>query len=127
MIEVPIALRWVILLALIAAIVVLSVTPGDARPEDNAFNWLVVTTPVPVQKLMHFVVYAGLAAIWAWTLEGVGSRWMRVGIAFALSVALGIALEWYQTRVPGRFGALTDVLLNTAGALAGLLLAMSLF
>lgn len=123
---IPISIRWVITLALVAAVIVLSVTPGHARSGDSVFVWLIAATPTPLQKFMHFLVYAGLAWLWAWTLESIEHRWLRLAIAFALAVGLGAALEWYQTRVPGRFGTLLDVLLNSAGALAGLIAALLL-
>jgi len=120
-VTVPISLRWIVTLLLVGAVIVLSVIPGHARSGDSAFVWLVAVTPAPLQKLMHFVIYAGLAWLWAWTLEGITHRWLRLAIAFVLTVGLGATLEWYQTRVPGRFGTLLDVLLNTAGAIAGLI------
>lgn len=123
---VPISIRWIITLVLVVAVIVLSVIPGHARSGDSVFVWLVASTPTLVQKLMHFLIYAGLAWLWTWTLEGIAPRWLRLTIAFTLAVGLGAALEWYQTRVPGRFGTLLDVLLNTAGAIAGLVAALLL-
>ena len=123
---IPVSIRWVITLALVVTIVALSVIPGHARTGDSAFVWLVAATPAPLQKLMHFLIYAGLAWLWVWTLEGIAPRWLRLAIAFTLTVGLGAALEWYQTRVPGRFGTLLDVLLNAAGAVAGLMAALLL-
>ena len=122
----PISIRWIITLALVVAVIVFSVMPGHARSGDSVFVWLAALTPTPLQKLMHFLVYAGLTWLWAWTLEGIAPRSMRLLVAFALSVGLGAALEWYQTRVPGRFGTLLDVLLNSAGAIVGLVAALLL-
>ena len=113
-------------MSLVVAIIALSVFPGHARSGDSVFVWLVAATPAPLQKLMHFLIYAGLAWLWAWTLEGVAPRWLRLAIAFVITVGLGATLEWYQTRVPGRFGTLLDVLLNAAGAAAGLVAALLL-
>jgi hypothetical protein len=123
---IPLSIRWVITLTLVAAVITLSIVPGQARPGDTGFAWLVTMTPTLLQKLMHFVIYAGLAWLWAWTLEGIAPRWLRLTLAFTLTVGLGAALEWYQTRVPGRFGTLLDVLLNAAGAVAGLVAALLL-
>ena len=122
--SIPLSIRWVITLTLVAAVIVLSVIPGHARSGDSVFVWLVASTPTPLQKLMHFVIYAALACLWAWTLEGIAPRWLRLTLAFTLTVGLGAALEWYQTRVPGRFGTLLDALLNAAGAVAGLVAAL---
>ena len=120
---IPISLRWILTLAVVAAVIVLSVIPGHARSGDSAFVWLVAATPAPLQKLMHFIVYAALGWMWAWTLEGIVPKWLRLAIAFVLAVGIGAALEWYQTRVPGRFGTLLDVVLNAIGVTAGLIAA----
>ena len=117
-------LRWVITLTFVVIVVVLSVTPGKSQTGDSIFVWLVANTPTPVQKLMHVVIYAALVGLWAWTLEAIESRFIRFLLAFLIAISLGSALEWYQTRVPGRFGTLVDALLNALGAIAGLLAAL---
>ena len=77
-----------------------------------------------LQKLMHVAVYASLTFVWVWTLEEVGSHTVRLALAVAFTVILGATLEWYQTRVPGRFGTLLDVLLNIGGTILGVLAAI---
>lgn len=121
LLSVPLAHRWGITLVFVAIVVALSVTPGVARPGDGVFVWLVVNTPTPIQKIMHVAVYAALAMLWFWTLESVQSRSLRIVLTFFVTVGLGTALEWHQTRVPGRYGTLIDVVLNVVGALLGLL------
>jgi VanZ like family len=122
-VSVPITARLLITLALVVAIVILSVVPGRAQPGDSAFVWFVAMVPTPLQKLMHVVAYATLAFLWMWTLDKTGSLPLRMAFAFAISVGMGAALEWYQLSVPGRFGSMTDALLNTAGAVVGLIVA----
>ena len=124
LLSVPASARWVITLIFAAIVVALSITPGIARPGDNAFVWLVVNTPAPLQKLMHVVVYAILALLWVWTLEPVESPALRIGLAILATIGLGAILEWHQTHVPGRFGTLIDVLLNIAGTLIGIIAAL---
>jgi VanZ family protein len=51
---------------------------------------------------------------------------VRLAISVVLSLCLGGALEWYQTTVPGRYGTITDVILNTIGTIGGLILAVLL-
>ena len=121
------AFRWVLTLAVTALIVVLSITPGEGKAGDSVFVWLVVNTPAPVQKLMHVACYATVAALWAWALEAIGAQALRIVLALVIAVALGAVLEWYQVSIPGRFGTLTDVLLDTLGAVLGLLVALLLF
>ena len=126
MAELPTLVRWLITLSLVALIVGLSVVPGHPKPGDSSFTWLVALTPTLLQKMMHVLIYAVLAMLWAWTLESLGPRWVRIALALLLSIGLGAALEWYQTKIPGRFGSLVDVLLNAAGAIAGIVVALFL-
>jgi len=101
--SVPIAVRLLVTTVLIAKIVALSVVPGRAQPGDSAFVWLVAIVPTPLQKLMHVVAYATLALLWMWTLEKIGSLPLRIALAFAISVGIGAALEWYQLVGTGTF------------------------
>ena len=126
LLSVPTTYRWLLTLAFIVAIVVLSVTPDQGRPDDSIFQWLIANTSTPVQKLMHVAVYAVLALLWMWTLADIESRLARVVLTLLCSVGLGVALEWYQTQVPGRYGTIVDVLLNVAGTVIGLGLAVLL-
>mgnify|MGYP001821846347 FL=1 len=73
---------------------------------------------------MHVAMYAALVVLWMWTLEAVGSRALRALLSVILAIGLGALLEWRQLYVAGRFGTLTDVLLNSAGAVIGLVLAI---
>jgi hypothetical protein len=122
--SVPAAARWGITLVFAALVVALSITPGVARPGDNVFVWIVVNTPELLQKVMHVAVYAALTLLWVWTLDSIESRVWRISLAIIVTVGLGTVLEWHQTRVPGRFGTIFDVVLNTLGALAGLIIAL---
>lgn len=122
----PLAYRYAVALAFVAIVVVLSITPGVAKPGDSVFVWLVVNTATPVQKVMHVAVYALLCALWIWSFEPVQSKFLRIGLAVAVTISLGATLEWHQTQVPGRFGTVADVLLNAAGAAAMALLALLL-
>ncbi len=126
LLSVPAVLRWLVTLAFVGLIIALSVTPGVEKAGDSMFVWLVVHTATPVQKALHVAVYAFLAMLWMWTLEPIESRLVRTSVALVASVGLGALLEWHQTRVPGRFGTILDVILNAAGAIAGLLLALLL-
>ena len=120
------AYRLAITLVFVGVIVALSIAPGIERPGDSMFSWLVVNTAKPIQKAMHVAVYALLAVLWMWTLESVESRPARLALTLVACVGLGAMLEWHQTRVPGRFGTVADVVLNTIGAVLGLLAALLL-
>ena len=116
--------RWLLTLAFVAIIVALSVTPERGQQGDSIFAWLVTHTAPTLQKLLHVAVYAALAMLWMWTLDDVRSQVLRIALTLLLTVGLGAALEWYQTRVPGRFGTVVDALLNALGAIGGTVLAI---
>jgi VanZ family protein len=122
--SIPLAARFGITLLLMAVIIVASIIPGRAQPGDSIFVFLVAKTPTFLQKMMHLCFYGFLTLLWVWTLEAVQSKLYRFAIAIVVAVSLGAVLEWYQTRVPGRFGTLIDVALNVAGASLGLLAAI---
>ena len=98
--NVPIAVRLLVTLLLVAAIVTMSVVPGTPQPGDSVFAWLVSATPTPLQKLMHLISYATLAMLLIWTFERIDSMSLRVVLALLVGVSLGSFLEWYQTSVP---------------------------
>ena len=122
--DIPLLYRWLVTLAFISVIVTLSILPSRAEPGDSVFSWLVINTAPPIQKAMHVAMYAALVVLWMWTLEAVGSRALRALLSVILAIGLGALLEWRQLYVAGRFGTLTDVLLNSAGAVIGLVLAI---
>lgn len=126
LLSVPLAYRWALTLAFVALIVGLSVTPGVAQPDDNLFSWLYANTAPLAQKILHVVIYAALAVLWMWTLAGVGSTPARIALSIGLAMGLGIALEWVQTTVPGRYGSIIDILLNSLGVALGIVAALFL-
>jgi len=122
--DIPLLYRCLVTLAFISVIVALSILPGRAEPGDSVFSWLVANTAPPLQKAMHVASYAALVVLWMWALEAVGSRTLRALLGVILAIGLGALLEWRQLHVAGRFGTLTDVLLNSVGAVVGLILAI---
>ena len=120
----PPVVRLAITLVFVLVVIILSVTPGKSQVGDSVFVWLVTNTPAPLQKLMHVVIYAAIVWLCAWTLEATKSRSLRFFVAFVIAISLGTALEWYQTKVPGRFGTIFDALLNVLGAIIGLVVAL---
>ena len=126
LLSVPVGYRWALTLAFIAFVVGLSITPGVERPDDNLFSWLFANTAPFTQKVLHVVTYAVLGALWMWTLAGIASRPARIAVSLSLALVLGIVLEWYQTTVPGRYGSMTDILLNGLGVALGIVIALFL-
>lgn len=74
-------------------------------------------------KSAHMVVYAVLT--WLWWRALSPSRqiaWPLLAAAFALTVLYGISDEIHQSFVPGRHARVADVLFDSAGGLAMILL-----
>lgn len=120
----PLVYRLSITLVFASVIVALSVAPGVEKPDDTVFSWLIVNTATPIQKAGHIVVYAILSLLSMWTLDFVESRFLRTLSGLVFVVGLGVVLEWHQLQVPGRFGTVSDVLLNSFGASLGLIFAL---
>ncbi len=70
----------------------------------------------PIRKSAHAAEYAVLAILLFLALR------RRFWAAFALAAAYAASDEFHQRFVPARSGQISDVLLDSAGALAGLLL-----
>jgi len=115
--------RIVLTLCFMAMLMLVSLIPGQPKPGNSAFIGLLASTPTLVQKSLHVFLYGVFALLLVWSLDGIQSKPYRFLIAWVIAVLFGAAMEWFQTKVPGRFGTLYDVVLNTAGAALGLLVA----
>lgn len=109
-----------------ALVMLASLIPGQHKPGDSVFIWMIANTPTLIQKLLHVCLYGALTLLLIWTLDSIQSRTYRFMIALIIAVAFGAVMEWCQTKVPGRYGTVYDVVLNTAGAVLGLLVAVFL-
>jgi len=126
MADISLTTRIIITLCFMALLMIASIIPGRAEPGDSVFIWLVAKTPTLLQKTLHVCLYALLTLLWIWTLDAIQSKSQRLVIAITIAVCFGAAMEWYQTRVPGRYGTIYDVALNAGGALLGLCAAIFL-
>lgn len=75
----------------------------------------------PLRKGAHFSEYALLAVLWVAPL-GFFLKKNRIKTAALICIIYSCTDELHQLFIPGRDGNLTDVLIDTSGALAGLLL-----
>lgn len=109
-------LRFLCPLAYMLAIYGLSSIPDTGAPEtalQTAFQWVSPT----LQNLLHIPLYAGLCYVWFWALSGMNHSVLeRCFGAIAVTVVFGVFDEWHQMIVPGRYGSLTDMMLNSLGA-----------
>lgn len=110
-------------IGLMGAIAVLSLVPGEALPGDSALVWFVAETPATIQNVMHVVCYAVLAALWMKSLSSFARSRL---IALTIAIGYGALLEAGQLMVPGRFGSVSDALLNATGAVIGVLILVRL-
>lgn len=124
MTSVSLTARIVITVCFMLLLIAASVIPGRVQPGDSVFVWLVAKTPTLLQKTMHVFLYGVLTLLWKWVLDATYAKSYGLLIAFTVAVCFGTTLEWYQTKVPGRFGTIFDVALNAAGAARGLLAAI---
>ena len=113
-------LRVVVPLACMTAIFALSSIPDTATPETGLERVLHWASP-ELQNLLHIPLFGGLAWCWHWGLRSwvKQERW-RFGAALAVTLIYAVLDEIHQLGVPGRFGSLTDVALNTVGAVLAL-------
>jgi len=109
-------------IVLTALVIALTIVPGNPQPGDSAFVWAIELTPAAVQKLMHVVLYALLFAVWYWTFGVRRSPGLTTTACAIALIALGAVLEFVQLSIPGRFGTLIDVSLNTGGVAIGIAL-----
>jgi VanZ family protein len=87
----------------------ITVTIGSLRPE------LSVPGPEEASWVVHFIAYSGLAVIGAFAFPGRG-RLLPVAVGL---VALGIAIEFAQLYVPGRYGTVDDGIVDICGVAFG--------
>ena len=71
----------------------------------------------PSDKIDHLLAFAALAGAGALSLPDRLRSLVIVGVTM---LALGAAIEWGQTFVPGRFADIDDLLADGAGVLLGL-------
>lgn len=74
-----------------------------------------------IRKCAHFLAYLVLGVIGLFAMRRIGLTGKRgVGFALLLCIAYAITDELHQSFVPGRTPKLTDVLIDSSGALLGI-------
>ena len=130
-------LRWLLPVAWMGLIFILShevAVESTARSDvivsmlhGAGFDGATEFVTVLVRKSAHFLAYAVLGGMFYWALLGYELR-VRQAVIFSVSLAFLYAIsdELHQTFVSGRSGEVSDVLLDTIGALAGVIASSSL-
>lgn len=76
-----------------------------------------------IRKNAHFFIYLVFGAILVHAIRFLLiPKWKTFVYAFGFSVLYAISDEWHQWYVPGRGAQVTDVLIDSTGALTGILL-----
>ena len=100
-------------LALMAAIFVISSIPH--HPLEAVRNPFALIPPA-LNNLLHIPAFALLTFLWFGAVAALGGRRpLRFLLPPLIAFGFGVFDEWHQLSVPGRFGSLTDVLLNAVG------------
>lgn len=100
--------RWLPAIAWMTLIFWFSAQPDLPRPPSDLLNLI-------LRKGAHFSVYAVLALTYIRALGG----WQYRRLAFVLAVLYAISDEVHQSFTPNRYPSAMDVLIDSAGALAG--------
>ena len=123
-------------LGIVAFIFTRSLQPGEeSETESGFFVWLLQLVGLGggdtglldhlVRKTAHFVEYACLGGVLACLWRVVLLRWWQAGVLAGITAAVVASVdETIQLSVPGRTGQFSDVLLDTAGAVTGLLVVL---
>lgn len=107
---------WLPLLAWMALIYLFSDQPDIPQVGSSLLDLL-------VKKSLHALAYAILATLFWRALKTIPRlQGAALPLALLLTILYAASDEWHQTFVPGRSGRPTDVLIDTLGALAAILL-----
>lgn len=81
-----------------------------------------------IRKCAHFSEYAvlGISAMYALT-KLVKNRFLLIVFSEIISFLYACTDEWHQYHVPGRYGTFSDVLIDSAGAITGILFVFFIF
>jgi len=86
------------------------------RPDVN-----VVSLNYFIRKCAHFLAYLVLGIIGLFAMRRIGFRGKKaIGLTLLLCISYAITDELHQGFVPGRTPKLTDVLIDSSGALLGI-------
>jgi VanZ family protein len=92
--------------------------PGKVE-QQGALDVVYFSLTPTLQNLLHIPAFALLAVLWSHVLPTTTRGTVSV---LLITVGYGAYDEWFQLGVPGRYGSLTDWVLDLLGALAGILL-----
>ena len=96
-----------------------SMIPMDRQIKGLQF---VIALKPAIQNLLHIPMFAILSFLFLLILQPFQIEiWKRNVIVLLSSGLFGLINEIIQISVPGRYGGLTDIMLNLAGAILGII------
>jgi VanZ family protein len=113
------------LMLLFAAVLILimagSLMPVAEIPEQEKTVWEKVMSVI--FNLMHIPMYGVLTLVALHYFDCIRfSRLAGAAVSAVIAMSVGILNEILQIFVPGRYGSLTDIVLNVFGIIAGMVL-----
>ena len=112
----------------VAFIFARSLKAADESTAESAWVLELVRIIIPsasmhfVRKLAHFTEYFILGALLFATMQSFGAKKLAMVLAPAGCLAAAVTDELLQTLSPGRSCQLSDMLLDTAGGICGMLI-----
>ncbi len=99
----------------------------DLSYEELARQQVLLELDHIVRKTAHFIEYAILAAAWVFHFVIRGREYRNcIGLSILITSFYAATDEFHQTFVAGRSGQISDVLLDSCGAVVGAILFLAL-
>ena len=106
-------------LILMGLIFISSSIPMDKNADVPKF---IISLDPTLQNLLHIPVFGLLAFLWLKSFTKYSIlTFTKVIITLIITILFGCLEEFHQTFVSGRYGSLTDMLLNIVGIFMGIL------
>jgi VanZ family protein len=115
--------QWLALLFAVVVILIMagSLVPVAEIPEQEKTFWEKMMSVIT--NLMHVPMYGVLTLVSLHYFDCIRySRKKGVVVSILIAMSVGILNEILQIFVPGRYGSLTDIILNVFGIIAGVVL-----
>lgn len=105
-------------IAYMGLIFILSSIPGNSSDPDTLLEQSLIWITPNLQNLLHIPLFFGLALTWIYSLNNIIKNHLLVLVtASFLSTVYGLLDEIHQTQIPGRYGSISDLALDTLGAI----------
>jgi glycopeptide antibiotics resistance protein len=109
---------------ILAFIYMLLLSGSSFIPMDRQIRGLefIIDLKPTIQNLLHIPMYFVLSVFWLQIFpKSKFGKWKRYCLVLLVAGVFGIINEVIQTAVPGRYAGVTNIWLNFAGAIAGMI------